>query len=102
MIKHQDLLFILFQWRDFANGDASRVRSWTDKQICSDESLVAFTHAMTRHSWQKSNSMDIIDLEAFRGRLKRIQEEGILDEASLESVRVFLDTWDKQQGSAVN
>lgn len=110
LLHHQDLLYILYRWRDFLDNDPAEVRAWTDGLMKDDEALVILARAMTGQSkswsWgdsvsttsttaQISNDTDILDVETFRAGLQRIRNEAAMDEASLEAVKTFLEAWDR-------
>jgi hypothetical protein len=51
LIKHSDLLFILYRWREFVDGDPREVRAWTDSLMHDDTALVVLARRMTGTSW---------------------------------------------------
>jgi predicted KAP-like P-loop ATPase len=118
LLRHQDLLYILYRWRDFLGNDPTEIRAWTDALIKDDTSLVVLARSMTGRSWsmgmggfgslgdrvsrasttaQISDDTDIVDVEAFRAGLNRILQEGRLERGSLEAVGRFLDAWDRKR-----
>lgn len=110
LVNHQDLLSILYRWRDFLNS-ATEVREWTDTLLDQDRALVMLAKSMTgtSKSWRADDSVsttsttiqinddtDIIDVNTFIDRLRAIKATAEMDEASLETVGTFLDAWDQR------
>lgn len=116
LLQHEDLLSILFRWRDFA-GDSEGVRKWTGELLSQDEAIAVLARQMTGKSWSqglggfgslgdrvsKANIHayidgieTIIDVDAFKKALARIDHEGKLDDGSLSGVRTFLRAWEKR------
>jgi hypothetical protein len=118
LLRHQDLLYILYGWRNFLDNDPAEVRAWTDGLISDDRVLVILARAMTGRLWsmgmggfgslgdrvskasttaQITDDTDILDVNAFHAGLERIRDEAKLDAECLEVVRTFLDSWDRQR-----
>lgn len=116
LIRHQDLLNIVYRWRDFNNFDPSEVKSWTDTLMSDDNALVILAKAFTGYSTfyaagfdglgdrvstqkiqaQIDQHIDILDAQSFRSGLDRIQEEQALDKTSLAVVSSFLFAWQRR------
>lgn len=118
LIGHQDLVNILYRWRDLLGGDSIEVRDWTSARILEDDSLVALARDFTGRSWsmgmggfgslgdrvskatvvaQISDDADIIDPEAFRARLEEVATDGKLDRNDLKTVQTLLDAWGRKR-----
>ena len=117
LLNHQDLIYILYRWRDFLGNDPSEVRAWTNPLLENDEALVVFARALTGETWsqgmgfvglgdrvpergtraQISESTDILDVDAFRGRLETLQGAGTLDEEGQKTVDDFLEAWRRRR-----
>jgi hypothetical protein len=117
LLRHPDLVSILYRWREFLGNDPTEVRAWTDSLMGNDEALVILARALTGQSWSMGMggfgslgdrvsrpttrvridpNTDIISTAAFRAALERLLAEATLDEASLTDVRAFLSAWDQQ------
>lgn len=114
LIRHQDLFYILYRWRDFSSPD--KVKAWTDTLMSDDHALVilaiAFTgYSLIHHSGfdglsdhtstrkiqaQIDSHIDILDPQSFRSGLERIQAEQTLDASSIATVSNFLAAWDRR------
>lgn len=116
LLAHRDLVYLLYRWRDFQNGDPAEVRRWTDKLLSKPEALVTLARRMTSRSWSIgiggfgalgdrvsvpttiasiSDDTDILDLPAFRSALDSILVDGAINSVSVSIVKEFLDAWDK-------
>jgi hypothetical protein len=113
LVRHPDLLYILYAWRNFLGGDATEVRAWTDSLMQNDEALAILARRMTGTSWTASGGFgsladrvarpsvqamiaddtDIIDVASFRAGLERIRDEAGLDDDRRTEVQIFLDAW---------
>ena len=114
LLIHQDLVYILYRWRDFMNGDPTEVRTWTDSLMTDDDALVSLARAFTGQSWSTSmgypglpdrvskssttamipNDIDILDSEKFRHALKRLCVSAELDSEAIDAVKRLLEAWD--------
>src|SRR5690606_38014366 len=111
---HNDLLGILFRLPDFS-GDPQVVRDWVAAQFLNDDTLVTLAYRMTGQSWSvggggfgslsdrvsKSTTSaqidgieEILDTDAFKSALERIDRDAKLDTESLTKVRTFLKAWE--------
>lgn len=115
--QHNDLIHILYRWRDFTNNDPTEVRAWTDTLLADDDALVIFAREMTGESWsqgmgfqglgdrvaqrhvraQIDENTDILDVDRFRAELERVQASGQLDEPSQKTVDDFLEAWARRR-----
>lgn len=116
LLSHKDLIGILFRWRDFS-GDPGAVRKWTSGQLASEDAVVTLARRLTGQSWSMGMGFaglgdrvstpttlakvegieDIIDVNAFRSALVRIDSESRIDPDSLATVRTFLHAWDREK-----
>lgn len=122
LLHHQDLLQILYQWREFL-GHPDEIRCWADSHLDDDHALVTMVRSMMGQSWsfgmggfgmlgdrvarssnvvRISDDVDFIDLKKLRTRLEAIREEGKLDAESLKLVRAFLEAWDRQRNESID
>jgi predicted KAP-like P-loop ATPase len=118
LMRHKDLVYILYRWREFLDGDSTEIRAWTDARILEDDSLVVFAHQFTGRTWsmgmggfgslgdrvskskitaQMSDDTAIIDAKAFRGALERLLAAGTLNKESAATVQTLLDAWDRKR-----
>ena len=117
LLRHQDLVYILYRWRDFMDGDPAEVRDWTDSLMNSDDAVVTLARAFTGQSWSMgmgfaglgdrismprstaliTDDIDIVDAAKFRSGLERIRDAGILDNDSLQTVNALLGMWDRRR-----
>jgi len=117
LLHHQDLLQILYQWREFL-GHPDEVRCWTDSHLDDDHALVIMVRSMMGQSWsfgmggfgmlgdrvakssnvvRISDDVDFIDIKKLHTRLEAIRDEEKLDAESLKLVRAFLEAWDRER-----
>lgn len=116
LLYHQDLIEILYRWRDFLDNDLSEVRAWTDPLLQNDEALVIFAKEFTGKTYsqgvgicgladrvakegirvQKNEVTDLLNVEEFLARLERLQTAGTLDESAQKIVDDFLEAWRRQ------
>jgi predicted KAP-like P-loop ATPase len=114
LITHQDLVYILYRWREFLDGDTSEILTWTNDRIQEDRSLVALARDFTGRSWsmgmggfgslgdrvskvsivaQIGEDTDIVDTSAFYARLEEVVAARSLGGDDLEAVTTFLNAW---------
>ena len=63
LLKHQDLIEILYRWRDFLDNDPAEVRAFTDPLLENDAALVIFARKSIGETW----SQGVKDRVAKRG-----------------------------------
>ena len=117
LLRHQDLINILYRWRDFMNNDPIEVRAWTDPLLTDDDALVILAKKMTGESWSQGIGIaglgdrvaqlrlrvqideytNILDVERFLAELKRIHASGQLDSASQKTVDDFIAAFNRRQ-----
>lgn len=117
LLQHQDLIRILYRWRDFMDNDPAEVRAWTDPLLLDDQALLVFARELTGESWsmgmgveglgdrvsqrhiraQIDENTDILDVDRFRTQLERLQSSEQLDEQSQKTVDDFLSAWDRRR-----
>ncbi len=117
LLHHQDLVYILYRWRDFMTNDPTEVRAWTDALLNDDEALIVFAKSLTGESWSQGLGMiglgdrvsrrtvrasidddvDILDIAAFRSGLERLNRDDTLDADSRAIVSEFLTAWQRQR-----
>ena len=115
LLHHQDLINILYRWRDFLD-DPAEPRAYTDLLLEDDEALVILAREFTGESWsqgmgltglgdrvsqrhvraQIESESGILDVTRFRTELERLQSSGDLDEASQTIVDTLFDAWDRR------
>lgn len=114
LLKHPDLMYILYRWRNFTGNDPAEIRAWTDTQIEDPRAAVILARRMTGQSWSIGLDMsghlgdrvstpiviaridddtDIIDVAAFRQALERIAADETADPAERDDVKSFLEAW---------
>ena len=121
LLHHQDLVYILYAWRDFLGGDASEVIEWTSPLLEDEKALVIFSEAFTGESWSHgiggfgflgdsvatrkvtariSDNTDFIDQEKFRLNLEKLKNSAFSEEEDRKKVEEFLKAWnDEGDGS---
>ncbi|KQC08882.1 MAG: hypothetical protein APR62_03810 [Smithella sp. SDB] len=117
LILHNDLAYILFRWREFAEDEGLSVTSWTKGQLDLDESVSKFAKAFTGVSWSQGMGFaglgdrvamrnvrasvagleKIIDIGEFRRRLEKIEKDETLKEDLKKNVLIFLEAWRKKE-----
>lgn len=117
LIKHAQLPYILFRWREFAEDEGLAVITWTKGQLDIDESVSMLAQAFTGESWSQGIGTvglgdrvamrnvracvegleKIIDVGEFRCRLAEIEKNESLDEKLRERVLVFLEAWRRKE-----
>ncbi|MES0028721.1 P-loop NTPase fold protein [Mesorhizobium sp. M0040] len=118
LLRHKDLIYILYRWRDFLNGDSAEVLAWTNARMSEDTSLVILARELTGRSWsmgmggfgslgdrvsksnvtaQISDDSDIIDAKVFRSALEHLVAEAKPNKEDLEIVQTLLDAWDRKR-----
>lgn len=113
LLKHKDLIYILYRWKEFENGDASKILVWTNNLLNNTEALVILADQFTGESWSHSlgfadlgdrvstrtirvqidKTIDIIDPIKFRSALEQLAKTKDLDEKSEKIVNQFLTAW---------
>ena len=71
LLYHQDLIDILYRWRDFLDNDPSEVRAFTDPLLENDAALVIFARKSMGETW----SQGVEDRVAKRGTKVLIDEQ---------------------------
>lgn len=115
LLASDNPIYLLYRWRDWSADDGEEVKTWLASQMQSDVALVALAKALTGESWTAGlgfgglgdrvskrhlkasipKGFDFFDLTEFRTGLERIVADEKLPEADLESVQVFLRSWNK-------
>ena len=116
LLQHQDVIYILYRWRDFLDNDPSEVRSWTDPLLYNNDALVILARVLTGESWSRGIGMfglgdrvprqtirvqiddntDILDVAGFLTALESLQARGVLDDKSQIIVDAFLAAWQRR------
>ncbi|NER81096.1 MAG: NTPase KAP [Leptolyngbya sp. SIO1D8] len=106
LLQHNDLLYILYRWRDLKNNDPTEVRTWTDSLMNDQQALVILARQFVVRSSSYNlgfsglpdrvfrsvirstikDDIDILDAQVFRTKLETIRDAGKLDEDSVEIV----------------
>ena len=109
LLYHQDLISILYRWREFLENDLSEVRVWTDSLLQIDEALIIFARELTGYTYSQgvgvfgladrvakqefqvniNEAKDILNVEEFLARLERLQAAGTLNEDAQKIVDNF-------------
>lgn len=118
LLKHQDLTYLLYRWRDFLSNDPSEVRKWTDGLLSNPEALVILARGLTSQSWsmgmggfgalgdrvsmpttiaQIDDKTDILNVQAFRKALDGLVTNKSIEGDSLTTVKDFLEAWNRKQ-----
>ena len=117
LLEADDLLSILYQWRDFNDGDSSEPRAWTDSMLERNDALVTFARRLTGESWslglgtfglgdrvsrrevraQITDEMAILDVPRFREKIEALYEARVLDQDKQQDVGVFLEAWRRRR-----
>lgn len=118
LTTHQDLVYILYRWRDLLDGNSAEVRDWTRATILEDVGLVALARGFTGRSWsmgmggfgslgdrvskatvvaQISDDAEVIDAKAFRNRLEKVASDGKLEPQDLKIIQTLIDAWDRKR-----
>ena len=121
LLTHNDLLSILYRWKDFMANDPSEVRIWTDALLEDPKAVVVLARAMTSESWsmgmggfggmgdrvakptvrvQISKNTDIVDVKGFCRALDNAASSDELSQDEKDYVKQFLSVWNRQSESA--
>ena len=117
LIRHKDLLWLLYRWNDLLDDDPSEVKAWTREELNKPSSLVALAKSMTGESWSAgmggfgfmgdrvatrtvqakiSEDTPIIDAQAFRKALESLMASNDVSIKDSEAIREFIDAWNQQ------
>ena len=117
LLGHQDLVDLLYRWRDLLGNDPTEVRAWTDRLLEDEQALIQLASRLTSETWSQQmggvgladrvskpgirtwvdENTDILDVEVFCQRLENLQGAGTLDEVEQMTVDQFLKAWGKQR-----
>ena len=112
LLAHQDLIYILYRWRDFLGNDPSEIRAWTDPLLEKPDALVTFARQLTGEGWSQGSEdrvartsikahidkrSDILDVKRFRGQLGTLQLSGSLNGGDQETIDTFLGAWRERE-----
>ena len=113
LLNHQNLIDILYRWRDFLDNDPSEVRGFTDPLLENDAALVIFARKSIGETWSQGvenrvakrgtkllidKQTDIFDIPVFCSRLETLRKADTLNEEDQKTVQDFLEAWQKMQG----
>ena len=113
LLNHQDLIYILYRWRDFLDNDPSEVRAFTDPLLENDAALVNFARKSIGETWSQGvedrvakrgtkvlidKQADIFDIPVFCSRLETLLKADTLNEEDQKTVQDFLEAWQYSQG----
>ena len=110
LLYHQDVISILYRWREFLENDPSEARAWTDSLLQIDEALIIFARELTSYTYSQgvgvfgladrvvkqeirvniNEAKDILNIEEFLARLESLQAAGTLNEDEQIIVDNFL------------
>ena len=116
LLQHEDLLYILYRWRDFRDNDPTEVRNWTDSLLGKDDALVILAKKLVGESlsysigWsglgdrvpkravrlQIDDNTDILDVAGLLKALRHLKAGGALDDESQTIVDSFIDAWQRR------
>jgi predicted KAP-like P-loop ATPase len=119
LAQNSDLASLLYRWREFADDGGEEVRRWTQGQLENDAMIVRFAHVLTSHSWSQGMGFGglgdrvarrsiragvqgletIMNKERFRARVEALAGSTTLQSAELETVRIFLEAWQRHDKS---
>lgn len=118
LINRNDLAYILYRWRDFADDNGVAVIDWTGSQLHDGDAVAKFAKAFTSIGWSiglgsfESGLSDrvsrpitradvqgldtILDINAFRHRLEELEGNPDLTPEQQEAIDTFLGAWRAQ------
>jgi len=112
LVSHSRLAYILFRWRELVGDDGAAVKAWANSHLADDLAVALFAKAFTSESWSQSMEdriairqttaavsglSSIIDVDAFRSQLDRLDASGTLDAPYKGYVHAFIDAWRKRE-----
>jgi predicted KAP-like P-loop ATPase len=118
LLGHPNLLRILHRWVDFMDNDSSEARAWTNRLLTDPKAVVALAKAMTGEPWSMGmggfgymgdrvakrsvtahirDDTNIVDAAGFREALEAVRDDDALTDEERDTVRVFLQAWDRQR-----
>ena len=112
LLNHQNLIDILYRWRDFLDNDPSEVRGFTDPLLENDAALVIFARKSIGETWSQGvgdrvakrgtkllidKQADIFDIPMLCSRLEALLKADTLNEEDQKTVQNFLEAWQKTQ-----
>ncbi len=118
LIDHNDLAYILFRWRNFAEDGGAEVIRWTDEQLATDQAVLRFSRAFTsqssswgmgiqglgdhvarRHTTASVKPLpEIMDRDRFHARLEEIKDGETSSAAAKRDANAFLRMWKEADG----
>ena len=110
------LSYILYRWRDFAQGSEGEVREWATMQLANDQSVLKFARTFMSIGWTqglgfnglgdlvstpsdnvpRSGLDDVLDETAFRERLQELDNNPDLSTEDKEIASRYLTAWRSQ------
>lgn len=118
LLKHNQLIAILYRWGDFLNKDYTEAKNWTSRLLDNDEKLLMLAEKFIGQSWSRSiggfgslgdrvsiasmrvqinKDCQILDIDKFRDRLEEIAINPITPREKVLFINNFLDVWSKQK-----
>ena len=117
LLGHQDLVDLLYRWRDLLGNDPTEVRAWTDRLLEDEQAVIRLARKLTGETWSQQmggvgladrvskpgirtlvdENTDVLDVEVLCQRLEALQGAGTLDEVEQMTVDQFLKAWGKQR-----
>jgi predicted KAP-like P-loop ATPase len=114
LIRHRQLHWLLYRWRDLAKDEGLLVKKWTSERLDEDGSLICFANALISYSWsqgmgigglgdlvakrsahvQLKGLQEILDIKKFRSQLEKLKQKLPQDHKDFDSVAGFLKAWD--------
>ena len=116
LLGHQDLVYLLYRWRDLLGNDPTEVRAWTDRLLGDEQAVIRLAGKLTGETWSQQmggvgladrvskpgiqtlvdENTDVLDVEVLCQRLEALQSAGTLDEDEQMTVDQFLSAWGRQ------
>lgn len=117
LYDHQDLIYLLFRWRDRTTID--EVRAWTDGQLDNDRFVVAIAEDAIQESWSHgmgdgtflgdrvarrteyvnlTSLSELVDVDRLKERIRSLAEQKALDEEANAILARFMATPERDPG----
>lgn len=118
LLKHKQLVFILYRWGDFLGNDHTEALNWTSDLLDDDETLLVLAEKFVGRSWsmgmggfgslgdrvsissmrvQIDKDCEILAVDKFRARLEQIAANLNSPKERVAFINKFLDVWSKQR-----
>lgn len=115
LLTHKNLLYILYRWVDFMDGNSVEANAWTDSLLNDRNALLILVKIMTGKSWSMgiggfgslgdrvskptvmaliSNDSPVIDARRFRAAIEKIAKDKKSSNDEIASIQTLLSAWD--------